>query len=188
MRKKRKLLSALICLGLLTAAMPAYATSLPSYFDWRRSAPTDRNSATSTAIVGAVRDQGYYGICWSFGTIASLESSFNIKLQAAGLAPLAPLSERSLAWLAYNEPLNGGGRWFCLLPLTVRPRRSLTSQYWGGESLYQSVGVLARYPVAYASEYPYVELHQTNHLMEGVSLINGRGIALHDVYGFVSDI
>jgi autotransporter-associated beta strand protein len=183
MRKKRKLLSALICLGLLTAAMPAYATSLPSYFDLRRSIPTDRNSATSTAIVGAVRDQGYYGICWSFGTMASLESSFNIKLQAAGLAPLAPLSERSLAWLAYNKPLNGGGDGFVYY-INVRPGDP-TSQYWGGESLYQSVGVLARYPVAYASEYPYVELHQTNHLMEGVSLINGRGIALHDVYGFV---
>ena len=182
MKRHSKLLAALIGLSLLTAAVPGYASDLPTYFDWRRSAPTDRSSATSTAIVGAIRDQGYYGLCWAFGTMASLESSFNIKLQAAGLAPIAPLSERSLGWLVYNKPLNGGGDGFIYYH-TVNPNNPLN--HWGGDFVCQSIGVLARYPVAYASEYPYVEPHQIVHIMEGVNLVAGRGIALHDAYGFI---
>ncbi len=46
------------------SAFPALSVDLPSHFDWRES-----------GIVPAVRDQGYCGSCWAFGTVGIMESA-----------------------------------------------------------------------------------------------------------------
>ena len=57
------------------------------------------------------RDQDGYGTCWTFGTMASVETN----LIKEGLLPqnTAGLSERDLAWHSgYSgsvDPMNGGG-------------------------------------------------------------------------------
>jgi autotransporter-associated beta strand protein len=180
MGKKQKYLSAFIGLSLLLGTLPAYASDLPSYFDWRLTTPTDRTSAATSAIVGAVRNQNPFNNCWCFATMASLESTLNLKLQAAGLNPIQPLSERYLSWLTTEKPLNGGGDGFVFYH-TGAP-------YQNGGETYTPISVLLRYGVAYNnSEWPFTDNHEEGSTMDGVSLVSGRGAALHDVYGLIPD-
>jgi len=179
MMQHKKILSTLICLGLLTTTLPVYAADLPNYFDWRLTTPTDRTSAATNAVVGAVRDQNPYNNCWTFATMASLESTLNLKLQAANMAPIARLSERYLSWLTTEKPLNGEGDGFVFY--------SQTAPYQFGGRTYTPISVLLRYGVAYNSEWPFTDNHSSKSTMAGVNLVHGRGAAVHDVYGIIPD-
>ena len=107
-----KALAVLVLLSLYAGTLPVYAAGLPDYYNWRRTVPTERTSALTETIVGPVLNQSPYENCWTFATTATLESTLNIKLKAAGLAPTPALSERYLGWLAYAPPVNGGGDGF----------------------------------------------------------------------------
>jgi C1A family cysteine protease len=64
-------------------------------FDWR-----------DKGVVGPVKNQGGCGSCWSFGTIATVESALAIK---AGGGPVPVLSEQSLVSCdTSNSGCNGG--------------------------------------------------------------------------------
>ena len=63
-----------VCFGVNA---PAYAADLPSFFDWRLTNPTDRNSGKdSLSIVPSVKNQGSVGTCWAFASLGS----YGIKL------------------------------------------------------------------------------------------------------------
>ena len=181
MNGKKKFLSSFICIGLLTTALPVYAADLPSYFDWRRSTPTDRTSAETDAVVGPARDQGHYQDCWSFATNASLESSINLQRQAVGLGPIPRLSERYLSWLTFAKPLDGTGDGFYYG--TVDPSKT-KEVYDVGDFIYQPVSTLVRYGVAYNSQagYDFI-VPATDEGMAGVTALSGNGVALHDYFG-----
>ncbi len=78
------------------------------------------------------RNQDGYGTCWTFGTMASVESN----LIKEGLLPQSTdgLSERDLAWHSgYGgavDPLNGGGSYMLSVGL-FRPRRRALAQLSG---------------------------------------------------------
>ncbi|MBR2216588.1 MAG: autotransporter domain-containing protein [Selenomonadaceae bacterium] len=117
-KTKEKKLSRAIAAALLagtcfSAAIPAYAAELPGFFDWRRVDTTDRNStADSLSIVPSVRDQGHFGTCWSFGALASYESSWMSQLKKAREAgenvnvSMPDFAESYLAWMAYAKATN----------------------------------------------------------------------------------
>lgn len=71
---------------------PGIATfaALPERFDLR--------NVNGASLVTSVKDQGVYSDCWAFGTLSSLESN----LLKTGKAANVDLSERHLAWFAYN--------------------------------------------------------------------------------------
>ena len=66
------------------------STSIPSSYDSRK-----------YGYVTPVRDQGWLGICWSFATIAAIESSILAHGQKKDWKTL-DLSERQLAYFSYN--------------------------------------------------------------------------------------
>ena len=176
-----KALAILVLLSLYTGALPVYAAGLPDYYNWRRTVPTERTSALTETIVGPVLNQSPYENCWTFATTATLESTLNIKLKAAGLAPTPALSERYLGWLAYAPPVNGGGDGFYFYDAAVEASHfNPKTVFDPGEAGPEPISVLVRYGTAYDSEWPY----QHNN-MQGVSLMAGRGTALHDIYGLV---
>jgi autotransporter-associated beta strand protein len=179
--RTRKTLAALILVTLCAGALPVYADGLPDYYNWRRTMPTDRTSGLTGTIVGPVLNQSPYENCWTFATTATLESTLNIKLKAAGLAPTPALSERYLGWLAYAPPVNGGGDGFYFYDAAIEASHfNPKTVFDPGETGPEPVSVLVRYGTAYDSEWPY----QHNN-MQGVSLVAGRGTALHDAYGLV---
>ena len=63
----------LICsiLALVLGRSNLAEASNPSYFNWRYTNPTDVNSGITYDVVGPIRDQGNYGTCWTFGSMAS---------------------------------------------------------------------------------------------------------------------
>lgn len=65
-------------------------STLPKTYDLR--------NEDGASYVTSVKDQGIYGDCWTFGTMSSLESN----LLKTGKAANVDLSERHLAWFAYN--------------------------------------------------------------------------------------
>ena len=89
----------------LRAGAPVWESG---YFDWRLTAPTERNSGNNPLpIIGPIKNQGQYSTCWTFGALASYESGWARQLQKAGL--LAPdsrvdFAERYLAWTTYAPP------------------------------------------------------------------------------------
>ncbi|WP_295156734.1 autotransporter domain-containing protein [Selenomonas sp. AE3005] len=94
-----------VCFGVNA---PAYAADLPSFFDWRLTNPTDRNSEKdSLSIVPSVKNQGAVGTCWAFASLASYESSWMTQLKAAKAAgenvtvAMPDFSERYLAWMSF---------------------------------------------------------------------------------------
>ena len=180
MKKNIKFLSTIICLSLLTTATYAYADDLPSYYDWRLTTPTDEFSSFTNAIVGPVLLQSPYEDCWSFSHTASLESTLNIKLQAANLPAISRLSQRYLAWLSYAPTLDGSGDGFYFYDEGIEKSGFNNQTVFNvGGSSDEAVSVFVRYGAAYNDEYPY----QNNDDMQGVSLVAGRGVALHDSYG-----
>ena len=81
------------------------------------------------------RDQDGYGTCWTFGTMASVETN----LIKEGLLPqnTAGLSERDLAWHSgYSggvDPLNGGGSYMLSSAYFARgdgPLLNSQAPYW----------------------------------------------------------
>jgi C1A family cysteine protease len=184
--KKQKVLAAVISLSLLGGALPAYAADLPNYFDWRLTKPTDKTSAVTDAVVGEVRNQNPYSVCWSFASMASLESSINLKRQAAGLKPIERLSERYLAWMTYAKPLDGSGDGFYFEhrdPAGLDPEDGTLAPY-NGDFIYQGISTLVRYGVAYNSDPRYAFVTDPkDKSMTGVESLAGNGTALHDCYG-----
>ena len=94
-----------VCFGINA---PAYAADLPSFFDWRLTNPTDRNSEKdSLSIVPSVKNQGVVGTCWAFASLGSYESSWMTQLKAAKAAgenvtvAMPDFSERYLAWMTF---------------------------------------------------------------------------------------
>ncbi len=94
-----------VCFGVNA---PAYAADLPSFFDWRLTNPTDRNSGKdSLSIVPSVKNQGSVGTCWAFASLGSYESSWMTQLKAAKAAgenvtvAMPDFSERYLAWMSF---------------------------------------------------------------------------------------
>ena len=69
---------------LLPASLPAAEEDWRSdYFDWRLTEPTDRKSAVNPLpIMGPIRNQGKFEACWTFGSLASYESSWARQLEA----------------------------------------------------------------------------------------------------------
>ena len=103
----KKLLFCSVLATVLSGSGPVWADTNPSYFNWRYTNPTDVNSGITYDVVGPIRDQGNYGTCWTFGSLASYESSWNRQLKAAGLLTTAnrgDFSERYLAWTTYSLP------------------------------------------------------------------------------------
>uniref|UniRef100_UPI00262E3DF7 C1 family peptidase n=1 Tax=uncultured Anaerovibrio sp. TaxID=361586 RepID=UPI00262E3DF7 len=107
--KPEKKLARYIAAALLTSVCfgvnaPAYAEDIPSFFDWRLTNPTDRNSGKdSLSIVPSVKNQGSVGTCWAFASLGSYESSWMTQLKAAKAAgenvtvAMPDFSERYLA-------------------------------------------------------------------------------------------
>lgn len=106
--------------GILTAAsgnVPETRAALPAAFDLREK-----------GLVTPVRNQGSYGMCWSFSAFASLESSL------AARNPLVDLSEWHLAYYTYSDVfgfppedastmtdvLKQGGNAYMLSPILTR--------------------------------------------------------------------
>jgi autotransporter-associated beta strand protein len=183
MKNNRKFLAKVICLGLLTAAVPAYAAGQPDYFDWRLTTPTDWTSAVTKDIVADIRFQNPFGNCWSFPSVASMETSLNIQLKKAGVTGYpVDMSERYLSWLTYAPPLNGGGDGFVFYKEVVAASNYKPAVVFNqGDNGYQPVATIIRYGFALESEYPYTTDHRDKNSMAGVSL-TGRGAGLHDVY------
>ena len=112
--KPEKKLARYIAAALLTSVCfgvnaPAYAEDIPSFFDWRLTNPTDRNSGKdSLSIVPSVKNQGSVGTCWAFASLGSYESSWMTQLKAAKAAgenvtvAMPDFSERYLAWMSFN--------------------------------------------------------------------------------------
>lgn len=101
------LVCGILC-GVLAGGTGLSEGALPDYFDYRRTKYTDKTSEITTTIVPSVWDQGHYGACWTFAALASYESNWNLQLEKAGITGSAPnLSERYIAWLAYEPPLDG---------------------------------------------------------------------------------
>ncbi len=67
--------------------------ALPSSYDLRTA------GTNGTSLSTSVKDQYPFGDCWSFGALSSLESNLLVRGNAAGDPNL---SERHLAWFAYN--------------------------------------------------------------------------------------
>jgi autotransporter-associated beta strand protein len=192
MKHSHQSLAALVLLSLCAAALPVYAAGLPGYFDYRLATPTDKTSAATNAILSKVRFQNPFGDCWSFATTSSLESSLNVKLKAAGLAPSHTLSERYLTWLTFAPPVGGGGDGFVFYNEKDKASGyAPASVYDSGDRGYEPIATLVRYGMAYNEKYPYTDNYKDVGSMEGVSLLSrsstqypDTGIMLHDVYGF----
>ncbi len=118
---KKKMLSC--CLGLwmlagshfagALAAGTAEAEALPGYYDLRLSVPTDRKSPElpEKALLNPIRNQGLYGTCWSFASVAAVESNMFLQLQRAGIPYRSDqndvnLSEWYLAWVSRAAPID----------------------------------------------------------------------------------
>ena len=77
--------------------------ALPSSFDWR--------NVGGLSYIGAVRDQGSCGSCYSFGAAAAAEGAFNYALGRTG-SSCANFSEAYIAWClgkygAYSDHFGG---------------------------------------------------------------------------------
>lgn len=70
-------------------AAPGEEASLPSAYDLRQQ-----------GAITPVKDQGYSGSCWAFGTIKAMESS--LLLQGLTALPDTDLSENHLTWYTYH--------------------------------------------------------------------------------------
>jgi C1A family cysteine protease/uncharacterized membrane protein len=77
-------------------AMPLAPLALPAKFDLRSVAGKD--------YVTPIRDQGRWGTCWAFGTLASLESSQLIREGGSLITTWGDdLSEAYVAWFTYKD-------------------------------------------------------------------------------------
>lgn len=138
----------------------AFASNVPSFYDWRLTDPTDRSSAADpSSIISPVRDQGSYGTCWTFGTFASYESSYMKQLKAAGIQAENPdFSERYLAWTAKKDAVGA--------PANDLPHYDMTDEiadngaaqhpvYDTGGNSSQAVAILLRGSIVEESAAPY---------------------------------
>lgn len=90
------------------AAKPA---AEPAFYDARLSVPTDRSSGydPTRALVNPIRNQGGFGTCWAFSSVAAMESNLYLQLQQAGIPYNVEhndvdLSEWYLAWVSVASP------------------------------------------------------------------------------------
>lgn len=65
-------------------------TALPSYY-----------SSVDKGYISAVKNQGGYGTCWAFGTLAAVEANLIMNKKAS---KSVDLSEAQLAYFAYHQP------------------------------------------------------------------------------------
>jgi hypothetical protein len=194
MQKRKKYLAALVVLSLFTGALPVFAETLPSFYDWHLTDPMVKTTDPSTDVVGPIRNQGLYGTCWVFGGMASLESSFNRQVIASGQkSPGKDFSERYLAWLTYALPLDGKGTdgyYDSLHKLNPDPDDPVDTPTFRlfdqSGSAQLLVSPLVRYGIASEEEYPYDTPTGTS--MAGVNRTSGSsGVALHDMYNLLPE-
>ena len=105
-----KFLAAFMIFGINFSAVNA-AENLPAFYDLRLAIPTDSSSDydLTKARINPIRNQGIFGTCWAFSTIASVESNIYTQMQRAGISynvknnPV-DLSEWYLAWVSVAAP------------------------------------------------------------------------------------
>ena len=189
MQKRKKYLAAVVILSLFTGALPVFAEDLSSFYDWRLSNPSDSKSAATDNVVGDVRDQAAYQTCWVFGSMASLESSFN--RQAMAVLPDKQslnknFSERYLAWLTYALPTDGKGTdgYYNSLHVPLTPDTTVNKNIFNQQgSPFLLVSPLVRYGTASEEEFRYGDNVTPDTPMEGVTRTGASsGAALHDMY------
>jgi autotransporter-associated beta strand protein len=105
-KKKRAVVCAILA-GLMWKINMTEA-SYPSYFNYCRENYTDKNSPITYSIVPEVWNQKQYGTCWTFATMASYQSNWNLQLKKNNISGTSPnFSERYIAWLGFASPLDG---------------------------------------------------------------------------------
>ena len=180
--KQKKLLAAAVLLGLFCGISVTEA-ALPEYFDYRKEVHTKRDSKFSTKILPEVRNQAYFGTCWSFGALASYETAWNLKLQKQGLSTEGTdFSERYIAWLAYQAPLDG--TWqdtkYYAVPRDFPELTIEQGVYHTGGWPVSAFLAMMRWGNALESTYPYSDTK----FMDGVQSVVSAGGNVHDMYGF----
>lgn len=85
---------------------------LPDFYDLRLAVPEDRSSGYDPrrASINPIRNQGFFGTCWAFSAIASVESDVYLQMKRAGLPyhvteKGVDLSEWYLAWVSAAPPI-----------------------------------------------------------------------------------
>ena len=193
-RHKKMLVCGILC-GVLAGGTGLSEGALPDYFDYRRTKYTDKTSEITTTIVPSVWDQGHYGACWTFAALASYESNWNLQLEKAGITGSAPnLSERYIAWLAYEPPLDGTWKDRKYYSPTTQEYDDNKNPYPYEKNIFEQGGyseiafiAMARWGNALDSQYPY---DSTDETMKGIeSIVPSQG-SVHDLYsiGFKSDV
>ena len=185
MKCHSKSLAALVLLSLLTTGTTGYASDLPGYFDWRHTIPTDSSSAITTSILPPVRCQYFYGTCWSFAALGSVETNWNLQLRQAGITNTsAPdFSERYTAWLAYAPTLDNDPATLITNKMSDMPDTPMPELvYQQGGTVHTDIGVLTRYGLALEEQYPYVKNFVND--MKGVDNLVAPSGLVHDLYGY----
>ena len=167
---------ALIGAGSLLWNSPAQAEVLPTVFDWRVStAPAN--------MVGKILNQGAYGACWTFGAMASYESSW-VKQMAENGTPVSAhpfFSERYHAWTAYAHPSEEPND---TAPLHDKSKleRNKDPVYDQGGYPFTSVHTMVVNGVVSSAQCAYRQKD-----MEPVPKRLTPDGTLHDMYGFAKD-
>lgn len=68
-------------------------------------AMTEAATASNQSSMGGIRNQGSWGLCWAFSSIAALEANILTKKSCSSVATTAAdldLSERHMGWFAHN--------------------------------------------------------------------------------------
>ncbi|MCD7873987.1 MAG: lectin like domain-containing protein, partial [Acidaminococcaceae bacterium] len=106
-----------------------------------------------TGFVSPVKNQLNYGICWTFGMLATVEANWNKQRQAAIKAGKineavvkADFSERYLAWLGYNAPLGTDASTYLhpFYPSFIDPDRGIYDAYDQGDLEFKAAALLTR--------------------------------------------
>lgn len=67
---------------------------------------TATSSVSAKTNLGTARNQGQWGLCWAFGSVASIEANLLLKKNCKSVSTdknMLDLSERHIAWFAHNS-------------------------------------------------------------------------------------